>query len=147
MKEEAEIVMSGASAAGERIMGTCRVLIVEDQDDARRLLKSLFVEKGWEVVACATAYEALTSLDPPPNCLVLDLDLPDGRGEVILERVRASKLPTQVVAVTTGLSDGKRLARAESFHPDLLLTKPLDWDTLWNYCEAKLCRAEPRSGA
>ena len=86
----------------------------------------------------ATVAEGLDLLDPPPDCLVLDLMLPDGGGEAILRKVREDDLPTRVVAVTTGSNDPARLAVVKELNPDVLLSKPIDPSVLLRVCEAEM---------
>jgi two-component system OmpR family response regulator len=118
-------------------MGGYRVLIVEDHTPTRLALKRVFAREGWDIQTAETVAEGLAALDPPPDCVVLDLILPDGDGESILRKIRADGLPTRVVAVTTGVSDPNRLAEVARLRPDVLLTKPIDPEIL-----CRLCRAE-----
>src|SRR3954470_3877452 len=115
-----------------------RVLIVEDPKGTRSALRSLFSRKGWHVTQAATVAEGLDLLNPPPDCLVLDLMLPDGGGEAVLRKVRKDDLPTRVVAVTTGVSDPGRLAGVKELNPDVLLSKPIDPSVLVRVCEAEM---------
>jgi DNA-binding NarL/FixJ family response regulator len=71
-----------------------------------------------------------------PDCLVLDLALPDGNGEDILKRIRQRGLRTRV-AVCTGNSDPHRLEVVRSMRPEGLLYKPVDLAEL-----EKVCRFE-----
>lgn len=80
------------------------ILIVEDHTPSRELMRKLFTLRGWRVVTASTVAEGLRALDPPPDCLVLNLVLPDGDGERILREVRARGLPTRV-AVCTVIGD------------------------------------------
>ena len=112
-----------------------RVLIVEDDHPTRLALRTVFFRRGWQVATAATVNEGIAGLDPAPDCIVLDLELPDGGGEAILRKVRADHVPTRMVAVATGVSDPNRLAVVRDLHPDLLLCKPLDADVLLRVCE------------
>lgn len=113
-----------------------RVLIVEDHEPTRRALRGIFRVRGYEVATAGTLAEALGLLDPPPDCIVLDLMLPDGHGEDLLRKVRADRLPT-AVTVCTGLEDPARLRSVERLHPDALLVKPVDVDTMFASCEGR----------
>ena len=62
-------------------------------------------------------------LDPPPDCVILDLMLPDDGGHVVLRKIRERRLPTRV-AVCTGTSDRERLDAVASLQPDAFLMKP-----------------------
>jgi DNA-binding response OmpR family regulator len=106
-------------------MGKRRVLVVEDDLGTRRALRGLFHHAGWEVIAVGTVAAGLEALDPPPDCAVLDLMLPDGDGEVILKKVREDGLPT-CVAVCTGTMDPDRIGAVEALRPEALLQKPVD---------------------
>src|SRR3954469_14868515 len=104
-------------------MAGLRVLIVEDDFSTRSALRSVFSRRGWRVTTAATVCEGLAALDPAPDCIVLDLVLPDGGGEAILRKVRAENLPSRI-AVSTGTSDPERLAVVRGLNPDILLCKP-----------------------
>ena len=66
---------------------------------------------------------------------ILDLNLPDGLGTVILERIRSDRRPIQV-AVATGTGDGVLLSDAASYRPDLLLRKPYDVNVLIEWLDS-----------
>jgi len=115
-----------------------RVLIVEDNDATLSALHRLFFRRGWQVAMAATVHDGLASLDPPHDCIVLDLKLPDGGGEAVLRRVRADDVPTRLVVVLTGTDDPRRLAVVRDLAPDILLFKPLDADVLIRLCESEM---------
>ena len=119
------------------------LLIVEDHDLSRRALAKLLERLGWEVRAAASIAEGLELLDQEPDCLVLDLMLPDGDGESVLRAVRERHLRTRVV-VATGTGDEGRLDAVRGLRPDAILRKPLKVDELCVACESD--RAEPGSG-
>jgi signal transduction histidine kinase/CheY-like chemotaxis protein len=71
-----------------------RVLVVDDQEEARALLRATLGECGAQVTAVSSGVEALAILaDPPdgdrPDVLILDINMPDEDGYQVLERVRA----------------------------------------------------------
>jgi DNA-binding response OmpR family regulator len=119
-------------------MTALRVLITEDNDQSRYALTVLFEKHGWEAVQAETLAEGLAALDWAPDCLLLDLALPDGPGETILQKVREDNLPVRVVVVTTGVIDAIRLSGVASWKPDLLVRKPIDWDVILRYCESEM---------
>src|SRR5262249_44850526 len=99
--------------------------------------------RGFAVDTAASLSEALTQFSPPPCCVVLDLVLPDGPGEVILRRVRAHKLPSRVT-VCTGINDSDRLDAVRRLNPEALLVKPIDVDDVVKLCEGR-GDGEPRT--
>jgi len=70
------------------------VLVVDDLDEARTLLRAALEECGAQVTAVSSGVEALAILaDPPggrrPDALILDIAMPCEDGYTALERVRA----------------------------------------------------------
>ena len=104
------------------------VLIVEDDTLVRTALDHLLGRLGYQTVAVGSVAEGLAVLDGQA-CAILDLNLPDGLGTVILERIREEQRPIRV-AVATGTSDLGLLSDAERHRPDLVLRKPVDLNAL-----------------
>src|SRR4051794_11233105 len=110
------------------------VLVVEDHQATRDVLRRILALSGWDVLEAATVAEGLAQLDSPPDCIVLDLELPDGPGEAILRKVRRERLPIRVV-VNTGMPASGRLGEVGSMRPDAVLQKPLDAAGLRIICD------------
>ena len=104
-----------------------RMLIVEDHQETRTLLRRILALtlKDWDVAEARTVEEGLAQLVPPPDCVLLDLELPDGPGEDILRKVRQDHLQTRVV-VNTGMNDAARMGAVSDLKPEAVLQKPLD---------------------
>jgi CheY-like chemotaxis protein len=70
-----------------------RILVVDDETDARELLTRILEECGAEVVAVASAAEAIRVLTEfstlPVDVLVSDIGMPNQDGYALLQRVRA----------------------------------------------------------
>src|SRR3954454_4611615 len=99
-----------------------RMLIIEDHQETRTFLRRILALTltGWDVVEATTVEEGLAQLDPPPDCVLLDLELPDGTGEDILRKVRQDHLQTRVV-VNAGMNDAARLTAVSDLGPDAVL--------------------------
>jgi CheY-like chemotaxis protein len=66
------------------------VLVVEDDDDTRELLKVLLETQGAAVTTTASVQEALSAYDQSrPNVIVADIGMPDYNGYTLIGRVRA----------------------------------------------------------
>jgi ActR/RegA family two-component response regulator len=66
----------------------------------------------------------VAKLESRPSFALLDLTLPDGVGETVLEAIQALGLPTRVIVVS-GSADQERRAKIEAqFHPAAILPKP-----------------------
>ncbi len=110
-----------------------RLLVVEDDQSSRFALQKIFTLRGWNVSAAATLAEALALLEPPPDCVILDLMLPDGPGETLLRAVRGMGLETRVV-VATGVGNADRLRDLRGLEPEEIFRKPIDVDDLCRAC-------------
>jgi len=90
-----EVRMEGAIPLDEvPSLAGVRVLVVDDQEEARQLLTETLGECGAQVTAVSSGVEALAILaDPPggerPSILILDINMPGEDGYKALERVRA----------------------------------------------------------
>jgi two-component system, chemotaxis family, CheB/CheR fusion protein len=72
------------------ILAGLRVLVVDDEPDARELLSLALTHSGAEVRASATASEALEILDQwKPDVLVSDIGMPSEDGYSLIRKVRA----------------------------------------------------------
>jgi CheY-like chemotaxis protein len=67
-----------------------RVLVVEDDDDTRELLRVLLETQGSAVTVTGSVQEALVAYDQcPPQVIVADIGMPDYNGYTLIGRVRA----------------------------------------------------------
>ena len=69
-----------------------RILVVEDDQSVRRMLRFSLRSAGFEIFEVSTGAEALRTLqEDTPEAIVLDLGLPDGLGGRVLEWLRQSE--------------------------------------------------------
>jgi len=111
-----------------------RVLLVEDEVDAREALSAIVSQAGATVAAVGTAGEALGRLVSwRPDVLVCDIGLPAEDGYALIRKVRALR-PDQggdVPAVAlTAYARASDLARALAAGFQVHLAKPLEPDQL-----------------
>ena len=79
---------------GRRPLSGLRLLVVEDEETGREMLTKLLEQYGAEVVAAASAAEALAALERGvPDVLLSDIGMPGESGYDLLRRVRA--LPSE----------------------------------------------------
>jgi signal transduction histidine kinase/DNA-binding response OmpR family regulator len=70
------------------VPGTRRVLVVEDDPVLRRSIHALLQSDAVEIVEAGSIAAALRELQHAPvDCVVMDLTLPDGSGDELLERM------------------------------------------------------------
>jgi DNA-binding response OmpR family regulator len=111
------------------------MLVVEDDPSTLKALRRIFALRGWIVLTAETVAEGLRALEVPPDCLLLDLSLPDGEGERVMEaiRERGLEVPTLVVS---GVSDAARLTSVEQcYRPEAVFLKPVNLDQLLQVAE------------
>ncbi|MYM91797.1 response regulator, partial [Rugamonas sp. FT82W] len=81
--------IGGRRAAAHDLSGL-QVLVVDDEDDARELIKRILADCNADVLTAATATEALSLLQHArPDLMVSDLGMPEVDGYGLLDRVRA----------------------------------------------------------
>lgn len=124
-------------ADGARIDGV-RVMLVEDDDDSRRLLCTALEMAGGTVHGFATAEEAISAFKAAPfgfDILVGDIDLPGADGRELIERIHsfqgtgARRLPG--IALTAAYTpEAKSRALASGYR--LYCQKPVPFSTLCN---------------
>lgn len=101
-----------------------RILVVEDQEDVRRMLATALEIEGYEVDEAANAHEGLRRLEHRNYRLVLtDYSMPDGTGTWLLQEAKRCGLMAQTAAVIV------------TAHPDVrgfgdvaVINKPLELD-------------------
>jgi two-component system KDP operon response regulator KdpE len=117
-----------------------RILVVDDEEQIRRALKSILSTRGYVLEMAATGEEALLkAIDAPPDLVVLDLALPDRSGIDVCRELRTwMSAPILVLSVRANESD-KIEALDEG--ADDYLTKPFSAGELLARIRALLRRA------
>jgi PAS domain S-box-containing protein len=104
-----------------------RVLIVEDNDDARQMLRHLLELSGHEV---HEADNGTTGLDEAlarrPDVVLIDLGLPGLDGYEVARRIRAAGRKDVVLIAVTGYGQREDRLRASAAGFDAHFTKPVD---------------------
>ena len=117
-------------------MSQCRTLLIEDDPDTCEALCRILRHRGFQIDCAQSVTEAMEKLKAAPDCMVLDLMLPDGSGLQVLRHVRESGLPVRI-AVATGAGDTDLMSDAILLRPDAFFTKPIDATELvsWLSCQ------------
>src|ERR1043165_6701671 len=122
--------VSAESRVREQSLSGLRVLMVDDEFDARALVTVMLEASGAQVLAVASAAEALDSIESwKPDLLIADIGMPVEDGYSLIRKVRA--LPnerggqTPAVALTAyARSDDRQRALAEGYQ--VHVAKPVD---------------------
>jgi two-component system, OmpR family, KDP operon response regulator KdpE len=117
-----------------------RVLVCDDELQIIRALKVILRDHGFEVLATATAQEALdTAAVQNPDAAIIDLVLPDGDGVEVCAELRSwSEMP---ILVLSAVGEESEKVRALEAGADDYVTKPFGPRELVARLEAALRRA------
>ena len=131
-----------ASAAAPPQGAGQTILVVEDDDAVREVVKRMLTRAGYQVVAAATAKDALEiTANPavPIDALLTDVVMPDISGVQLAERVRAShhRLP---VLLMSGYTAGSLPSAPNTATGLPLIRKPFDAATLLQHLHDTLRR-------
>jgi len=104
------------------------LLVIDDEPDACRLLKTFFETKGFHVATADSVQTAMDRLSAASaDVVLLDLCLPDGSGLDLLPRLTAQASHPRVV-VMSGLANEETIREARQRGASEYLTKPFDLD-------------------
>jgi two-component system KDP operon response regulator KdpE len=106
-----------------------RILVVDDEPQIRRVLRTSLATRGYDVRAAADGESALdTFRDWHPDLVITDLSMPDMDGIALCRRLRQiSQLPIIVLSVK---DEEKTKVKALDEGADDYVTKPFSMDEL-----------------
>jgi type II secretory ATPase GspE/PulE/Tfp pilus assembly ATPase PilB-like protein/CheY-like chemotaxis protein len=118
------------------------VLLVDDEDSLRRVMKDLLAREGYAVIEARNGVEALDQVDRhAPDVVVLDLNLPDMDGYSVLSQLRSRPATRKTpVIVLTAKGDEDNEVRVFELGADDFLTKPFRAKALSKRLEVVLAR-------
>jgi two-component system KDP operon response regulator KdpE len=119
-----------------------RVLVVDDEPQFLRALQTNLRGAGYDVVGATTAEEALsTAALQPPDAVILDLLLPDGRGTDVCQELR--RWTDAPIILVSAVGDEAEKISALDAGADDYVTKPFAIGELLARLRAALRRAGP----
>ena len=105
-----------------------KILVVEDNNRNRRLLKILLESRGYEVIEAVTGEEAMKYLrDSNPDLILMDIQLPNVDGLELTRDIKSNPKTADIpiVAVTAYAMKGDRERILEA-GCDGYISKPID---------------------
>ncbi len=128
----------------ERAKGPPRILLVDDDEDARLLMRTLLERDGCDVQEAEDGHRALDILkdDPDYNLVILDLAMPGLDGREVLQQIRGS-VETGALPVLIRTGTGSEAIEAELLEAgaDDYVEKSVDADRFLARVHAVLRRA------
>lgn len=120
-----------------------RILLVDDEPGFREIVRYAAKPLRVEIIEAETAAEAEAKFAAQPfDLVILDLVLPDRRGETVLSRIRELK-PAQPVCVLSGFVTaeiGRRIIQDEH---TTFFGKPIGLDELTYILQREIAHAIP----
>lgn len=140
---KAEKVPKAASfSESGRTLRTCRLLIVDDDEEVLGILRDMLRLKGHKVTAASEAERALELIEQNHYDLVLtDLGMPTITGWEVARHVK-KRDPQVPVVLITGWGAQYEEEDLAARGVDLVLSKPLSWDKLLWGVERMLARRQ-----
>ena len=122
------------------------VLVVDDEPQIRRALRTSLEAHGYQVATVGTGEEGVVGVaEQGPDLVLLDLGLPDLDGTDVLRRIRGfSDVPVIVVSVREDQSD--KVAALDAGADDYV-TKPFGMEELLARGRAAMRRKQPEEPA
>jgi two-component system KDP operon response regulator KdpE len=118
------------------------VLVVDDEPQILRALKTTLRGAGYDVATAATVAEALAAAAArPPDAVILDLVLPDGDGTDVARELR--RWSDASIIVLSAVGEERQKIAALDAGADDYVTKPFSVDELLARLRAVARRAAP----
>jgi two-component system, cell cycle response regulator DivK len=105
-----------------------RILVIEDHEENRRLLRDLLTSFGYELTEAVTGEDGLKAAEGnPPELILMDIQLPGIDGYETTRRLKANPALNHipVIAVTSYALSGDDVKALEA-GCDAYVTKPFD---------------------
>ena len=104
-----------------------RILVVEDQDDNKRIMRDLLTSAGYAVLEASSGVEAIeVAQRERPDLILMDIQLPGMDGHEATRRLKGDPdmMHIPIVAVTSYAFDGDRQEAMEA-GSDAYFAKPV----------------------
>ena len=108
------------------------VFFVDDEDGVRHVANRLLRKRGFEMIGAATAEEALEVVEDfegEIDALLMDINLPDGWGAQVAQRLCAER-PDMAVVYTTGFAEVDPILSGGLNSTEYVIRKPFTGDQL-----------------
>jgi two-component system KDP operon response regulator KdpE len=120
-----------------------RILVVDDEPQILRALRTTLRGAGYEVDTASSAGEALTQAAvQPPDAVILDLILPDGNGVDVCRELR-TWTPVPIIVLSAVGEESDKVAALDAGADDYV-TKPFSVEELLARLRAALRRQGPK---
>lgn len=108
------------------------VFFVDDESGIRHITNRLLRKRGFEVITAASASEALQVIEAHEgeiDALLMDINLPDGWGASVAQRLTGAR-PGMAVVYTTGMPEIDPILSGGMAGAEFVIRKPFTGDQL-----------------
>lgn len=117
---------------------TPQIIVVEDDADVRELLRNFLSQAGYLVRTAEDGIKALKLIEKVvPDLILLDLNLPNMKGEVVCREIKKDYPEIQVIMLTARGTTSD-VVQGLSLGADDYITKPFDMDEVLARVKARL---------
>ena len=113
------------------------VLVVDDEPQARSMMRLILVRAGFDVLEAKDGYEALDEVTRQiPDLMILDIMMPGIDGFTVCERLRADERTNSLpIIVLSAKTDAESVKRGMEVGATMYLTKPVSPDDLTRHVQ------------
>ena len=105
-------------------MSSRRIMIVDDDESVRSLLRMTLPEDGYEIDEATDGEQALALVEERvPDLVLLDWKMPGRHGSLVLDELKSRHPQLPVIVLTAEIAEHHR-SLAEALNVDVFLTKP-----------------------
>jgi DNA-binding NtrC family response regulator len=121
---------------------SARILIVDDDESIRKVLKTILEEEGYRIDTAANGKEAIRkSYKKFYNLALIDIRLPDMEGTKLLKRIKET-MPKMRKIILTGYPSIQNAIEAVNQGADGYIVKPFDMDKVLTTIKEQLKKQE-----
>jgi two-component system response regulator AtoC len=121
---------------------TARILVVDDDENIRKVLTTILEEEGYQVDSAETAKEAIEKTKKNfYNLALVDIRLPDMEGVKLLTKMRDTT-PKMRKVIITGYPTLQNAIEAVNSGADAYIVKPFDMDKVLETIREQLRKQE-----
>jgi DNA-binding response OmpR family regulator len=113
------------------------VLVVDDEPQARSMMRLILVRAGFDVVEAKDGYQALDEVERRlPDLMILDIMMPGIDGFYVCEQLRADEKTANLpIIVLSAMTDADSVSRGKEVGATMYLKKPVSPDDLTRYVQ------------
>lgn len=138
----ARVIIELASRQGSGYTDHARmvhILLIEDSEDVRGLLRAILEQVGYVVCEASTGLEGIRLFrESPSDVVITDIYMPDGDGFDVMNTLLREVPVPKIIALSGQSSKAEILRAAKLMGADLVLAKPVTRDALLKAVETVL---------